>query len=163
MMPSVLHTPLPRMRPAAPYQRFLSDLGAVLRHAGIRSSAGARRPVAGPTAPDARSADPVVGRVQTFVDEHLAADLTVDELAEAAELSPSTLARRFKDAMGTTPWRYVLQRRIDKAKRLLVTTDRSLAAIAFDTGFYDQPHFTRAFKRLEGQPPGAYRDEARET
>jgi len=163
MTPSVFRSdalPIPHQ---AAYDRFLATLGRVLRHAGIRSSVGARRPVAGPTAPDARSADPVVGRVQTFVDEHLAADLTVVELAEAAELSPSTLARRFKDAMGTTPWRYVLQRRIDKAKRLLVTTDRSLAAIAFDTGFYDQPHFTRAFKRLEGQPPGAYRDEARET
>ena len=101
--------------------------------------------------------------MQTFVDEHLAADLTVDELADAADLSSSSLGRRFKATVGTTPWRYVLQRRIDAAKRLLEATDRSLAAIAFDTGFYDQPHFTRAFKRLEGQPPGAYRDEARET
>jgi len=162
MMPSVLHTPLPRMRPAAPYQRFLSDLGAVLRRAGIRSSVGARRPVAGPTAPDALPADPVVGRVQTFVDAHLAADFTVNDLADAVDLSPSSLERRFRAEMGTTPWRYVLARRIDAAKQLLETNDRSLAAIAFDTGFYDQPHFSRAFKRLEGQPPGAYRDDAKD-
>ena len=145
-----------------PYQHFLEELNGMLRRAGVRSSFDAERPVAGPSAPDGLDADPVVGRVQTFVDNHLAADLTVDELADAADLSPASLGRRFKAAMGTTPWRYVLQRRIDKAKRLLETTDRSLAAIAFDTGFYDQPHFTRTFKRIEGQPPGAYRDNAKE-
>lgn len=144
-----------------PYQRFLAELDGVLQRAGIRSSFSACRSVAGPSVPDALDADSVIGRVQVFVDEHLAADLTVDELAGAADLSPSTLERRFK-AIGTTPWGYVLQCRIETAKHLLSTTDRSLAAIAFDTGFYDQPHFTRTFKRLEGQPPGAYREGAKE-
>jgi AraC family transcriptional regulator len=73
----------------------------------------------------------VVGQVQTFVDEHLAADLTVKQ-------------------------------RVERVKRLLATTDCSLASIALDTGFYDQAHLTRTFKRLEGVTPGTYRDEADE-
>lgn len=145
-----------------PYQRFLEELNGMLRRTGIRSSFDVTHPVAGPSTPDALDADPVVGRVQTFVDAHLGADLTVDDLADAVDLSPSSLERRFRSEMDTTPWRYVLARRIDAAKRLLETTDRSLAAIAFDTGFYDQSHFTRTFKRLEGQPPGAYRDDAKD-
>jgi len=160
MTPSVFCTDSRPTPHQAAYDRFLVTLGRMLRRAGIRSSFDTCKSVAGPSAPDAPAVDPVVGRVQTFVDAHLAADLTVDELAEAVDLSPSSLERRFRAEMDTTPWRYVLQRRIDAAKRLLETTDRSLVAIAFDTGFYDQPHFTRTFKRLEGQPPGAYRDEA---
>jgi len=156
------HAPSSLTRPPSPPQRFLTALGALLRRAGIRSAFDRHGPLAGPLPSDALGTDPVVGRVQTFVDAHLAADLTVDELADAVDLSPSSLERRFRAEMDTTPWRYVLQRRIDAAKHLLETTDRSLAAVAFDTGFYDQPHFTRTFKRLEGQPPGAYRDDARE-
>ena len=162
MTPPVLHVPPSRVRLSVPYQRFLSNLGAVLRGVGIRSSFDVMRPVASPSTPDGLDADPVVGRVQTFVDNHLAANLTVDDLADAVDLSPSSLERRFRAEMDTTPWRHVLDRRIDAAKRLLETTDRSLAAIAFDTGFYDQPHFTRTFKRIEGQPPGAYRNDAKE-
>jgi len=162
MIRSTFRAPSYRVRSRLPYQQFVKELNGVLQRAGIRSSFDVTRPVAGPSAPDRLNTDPVVGRVQTFVDEHLAADLTVDELADAADLSPASLGRRFKAAMGTTPWRYVLQRRIDAAKHLLETTDRSLATIAFDTGFYDQPHFTRTFKRLEGQPPGAYRDGAKD-
>jgi transcriptional regulator GlxA family with amidase domain len=98
-----------------------------------------------------------VGRVQTFVDAHLAADLTVDRLAAVVDRSPSTLVRRFKDELGTTPWRYVMERRVAAAKRLLDATDRPLAAVAVDTGFYDQAHLTRTFRRLEGRTPGEYR------
>jgi len=100
----------------------------------------------------------VIGRVRQFVDDHLAADLTLRDLADVADVSPSSLGRRFKAETGTTPWRYVLKRRIERAKALLRDTDRSLAAIALDTGFYDQPHFTRTFKRFEGETPGEYRD-----
>jgi transcriptional regulator GlxA family with amidase domain len=138
---------------------FLSGLDALLRRAGIARPAP-RFPVAGPS-PDASTPatdDLVVGQVQDFVDDHLAADLTLDRLAEAAGVSPSSLGRRFREEMDTTPWRYVLRRRVEKAKELLRETDRSLAAIALDTGFYDQPHFTRTFKRFEGQTPGDYRE-----
>lgn len=101
----------------------------------------------------------MVGHVQTFVDTHLAEDLSVDRLAAVADVSPSSLTRRFRREADTTPWRYVLEARVEAAKRLLVETDRSLVRIAIDTGFYDQPHLTRTFKRLEGQTPGDYRAE----
>jgi AraC family transcriptional regulator len=139
------------------YRSFLSDLQALLRANGLRARSGRSLPVAGPSTDQQR--DPVVGRVQAFVDEHLAADLSLDRMAAVANRSPSTLARRFREEADTTPWRYVMERRVAAAKRLLATTDRSLASIAVDTGFYDQAHLTRTFKRLHGQTPGEYRDE----
>lgn len=141
------------------YGRFRADLNALLRKAGIRPATPAR-PIAGraPDVPAPEADDLVVGRVQEFVDDHLAAELTLSDLADVADVSPSSLGRRFKAETGTTPWRYVLKRRIERAKALLQNTDRSLAAIALDTGFYDQPHFTRTFKRFEGKTPGEYRD-----
>lgn len=135
---------------------FLADLHTLLRANGIRSRFGPVLPVAGPATEQQR--DPVVGQVQTFVDEHLAGDLSLDRMAAVADVSPSSLTRRFKAEADTTPWRYVMERRVEAAKRLLVETDRTLAEIAFDTGFYDQAHLTRTFRRFEGMTPGAYRD-----
>ncbi|WP_181149267.1 AraC family transcriptional regulator [Salinibacter sp. 10B] len=117
-------------------------------------------PVAGSSAADEAAPNPVVGQVQTFVDEHLAADLSLDRMAAVADVSPSSLVRRFKAAADVTPWRYVMEARVQKARRLLAETDRPIATIAIDAGFYDQAHLTRTFKRLEGQPPGAFREQA---
>jgi transcriptional regulator GlxA family with amidase domain len=135
-----------------------SELDAILRAAGIARTRS-RLPVASARSGTSQHDDRVVGRVQDFIDDHVAADLTLDRLADVAGLSPSSLGRRFKAATGTSPWQYVLQRRVEAAKRLMDTTDRPLAAIAFDTGFYDQSHFTRTFKRFEGTTPGGYRAE----
>ncbi|HHP7239311.1 helix-turn-helix domain-containing protein [Longibacter sp.] len=143
------------LRVHSSYRGFLSDLNILLRDAGIS-------PVAGPSADSTPSGEYVVGQVQAFVEEHLAADLTVEHLADVADVSPSSLARRFGAETDTTPWRYVMERRIEAAKRLLAMNDRSLAEIAFDTGFYDQAHLTRTFRRFEGVTPGTYRDEAEE-
>jgi transcriptional regulator GlxA family with amidase domain len=133
----------------------LDSLNALLRGAGIAPVGQHGLPVAGE--PASAQEGPVVGHVQTFVEAHLAEDLSVDRLAAVADLSPSSLTRRFRREAGTTPWHYVLEARVEAAKRLLAETDRSLVRIAIDTGFYDQAHFVRTFNRLEGQTPGAYR------
>ena len=119
-----------------------------------------RLPVAG----HGYDAELLVGRVVTHLDDHLVdPNLDLDQLADAAHVSPSSLGRAFRDVLDTTPWRYVMRRRIDHAKRLLVDTDCSLTDIALDAGFYDQAHFSRTFKRFTGTTPGTFREESQDT
>ena len=96
-------------------------------------------------------------RVALFIERNLAGDLTLATLAGVAGLSPSHFARRFKAALGEAPHRYVLARRVNAAKRLLLETEMPLAEIAVETGFSSQAHLTGIFGRAVGMPPGAYR------
>ena len=99
----------------------------------------------------------VIGDVKIYIDEHLDQNLRLEQIAQEAHLSPFHFARIFRHLEGTSVWQYILQARIDKAKLLLEQEDLSLTEIALITGFYDQSHFTKTFKRLTGQTPGQYR------
>lgn len=81
---------------------------------------------------------------------------SLDELAEAVGTRPFPLLRAFRDALGLPPHAYLNQVRVRKARALL---DEGLrpAEVAARTGFADQAHLTRHFKRTLGVPPGAYR------
>ena len=85
------------------------------------------------------------------------APLPIHEVAAAAGVTPSHLARVLWRHEGHTPSTYLRRLRIEWAKVQLLRTKRSLADIALDAGFADQSHFTRAFARLEGTTPGRYR------
>jgi AraC family transcriptional regulator len=100
-------------------------------------------------------------RVTDFMTEHVADDLALDELAALANLSAKHFARAFRQSTGIPPHRWLIERRIDRAKALLSSGDLSLAEIALACGFADQSHFTAAFRRGTGVTPGAYRREAR--
>lgn len=63
----------------------------------------------------------------------------------------------FRLAMGVTPYRYVLQRRIDRMKSELESPDKNLIDIAADCGFASQAHMTDVFRKQVGVPPGAFR------
>jgi transcriptional regulator GlxA family with amidase domain len=84
---------------------------------------------------------------------------SVAELAVKVSLSVSQFERQFKKKFQTTPLKYIARIRIEAACRLLVSTDQSLSAIALQTGFYDQSHFTNQFVRLKGMTPSLYRKE----
>ena len=91
------------------------------------------------------------------IEEQLDANLTLDQLAAAAHLSAYHFARQFKAATGLPPHQYVIARRIERAKEILLSeTDLSLAEIATLVGFSDQSQFTRHFKRLIGVTPGRF-------
>lgn len=96
-------------------------------------------------------------RVIEYIEAHLDQDLTLTELAEVACLSPCHFSRSFKQATGSGPQRYTVQRRVERAKMLLRNGDDTLAGIAAALGFADQSHFTAAFRRETGLPPGRYR------
>ena len=96
-------------------------------------------------------------RVCDFIMEHLADDLRLDDLAELTGLSCKHFVRAFKQATGLPPHQYLIRQRVEAAKRLLLDTKVSLADIALKCGFTDQSHFTAAFRKVVGVPPGAWR------
>lgn len=91
-----------------------------------------------------------------------AQDLSIDKLAAISHLSPYHFSRLFKQSTGLTPHQYVLQRRIEEAKRLLRDTRLDLAEIAQRLGFRDQSHFTERFRKITGATPKRWRDKAQD-
>ena len=96
-------------------------------------------------------------RAVDFIETHLEHDPSLPVLAAVTGLSPIYFARQFKLATGLPPYQYLLRRRLERAKRLLSTSDLPIAAIAVDCGFCHQEHLTRVFRRHCGATPGAYR------
>jgi AraC family transcriptional regulator len=92
-------------------------------------------------------------QVTEYIHEHLHQDLKLVEIAAIVQISPYHFLRLFKQRMGITPHQYILQRRIEKAKYLLQNSEFSIADIAMQTGFCDQSHLTRYFKRIIGTTP----------
>lgn len=98
-----------------------------------------------------------LARARDYVEAHLGQDVGLDEIAGAAGLSPFHFSRAFRKATGQSPVRYLLGRRIERAKDLLTGSPVSLAEVALAVGFSGQSHFTTAFRRATGLPPGAWR------
>jgi len=99
----------------------------------------------------------VLQSIEDYVDTHLEAALSIEELARNLKVSVSHFTRSFRRATGLTPHTFVLHRRLHRAQELLARTDLSLVEIALATGFCDQSHFSRRFHQLIGLPPRAFR------
>ncbi|MCI0336364.1 MAG: AraC family transcriptional regulator [Acidobacteria bacterium] len=96
-------------------------------------------------------------RVRDFIDENLEGDLSLVEIAQAADLSPYHFARSFKQTTGLTPIQFLMQRRIDYAKRLLIESELPIVEVGLSAGFKNQSHFTTLFRKLTAMTPRAYR------
>ena len=96
-------------------------------------------------------------RVIAHVDDNLAEDLSLKDLAGIAAMSPYHFARAFKVATGASPLQYVINARVNQAKVLLKTTKLTVSQIAFRTGYADPGRFSRHFKKRVGVTPGAFR------
>ncbi len=94
-------------------------------------------------------------RVLEMIDAALDTRLTIEMLAREVGLSAAHFARAFKETLGRAPHQYLLAQRLERARRLLESTALTLSDIAQRTGFADQAHFTRLFKRAFGTTPGA--------
>jgi transcriptional regulator GlxA family with amidase domain len=81
----------------------------------------------------------------------------VERLARVSRVSAAHFARSFKDAFGVPPHRYLLTRRLERAKALLRDTDLSITAIAFETGWKSLGTFGRIFRDVIGESPGELR------
>lgn len=98
-----------------------------------------------------------IGLVRDFVEDNLADEISLDDMAGVAGLSRYHFLRVFKAATGMTPNRYVLARRADRAKAMLRDTRLPLSEIAVATGFKSAPRFVRSFREATGTTPGAWR------
>ena len=96
-------------------------------------------------------------RTAQVLNEGLGSKVTLAHVAAGCGLSVAHFARAFKQTTGRTPHRWLVEQRVEHAKRLLVTSALALAEIAAICGFADQSHFTRVFLQLVGSGPGAWR------
>jgi AraC family transcriptional regulator len=94
----------------------------------------------------------LVGAVE-YTQDQLNADLTVSGIAQAVGMSSDHFSRLFKESTGQSPYRYVVEARVRKAKELLTTGKFTISEAAHHFGFVDQSHLTRHFKRVFGLPP----------
>ena len=98
---------------------------------------------------------PLARRLRDVLDDRFAESFTIAEIARQLGAHPSHLVRVFSQTYGIAPHRYLVGRRVDAARRLLVDGCRPADAAA-RTGFHDQAHLTRHFRRVWGATPGAF-------
>jgi AraC family transcriptional regulator len=102
---------------------------------------------------------PRLNRVREYIEHNLANNISLTALAEVAGLSLYHFAKAFKQSTGATPHQYLLTRKIDRAKELLNDPKRSVLEASARTGFVDQSHFTKTFRRLVGVTPTEFRNQ----
>src|SRR5262249_31722031 len=98
-------------------------------------------------------------RVIEYVESNLEHDLTLAEIAQEIDLSVHHFARAFKQTTGLTPHKFLIQRRIERAKALLANHELPLAEVSLRSGFKNQSHFTTLFRKITTTTPKAYRDD----
>jgi AraC family transcriptional regulator len=100
-------------------------------------------------------------RVIEFMNANLTSSLRLGDLAREAGLSAAHLLRSFRQSTGKTPHQYLLDRRVERAQALMREPRNSLADVALSTGFANQHHLSRVFRRIRGVTPSAYRQSLR--
>ena len=110
--------------------------------------------------PDATQHRVEIRRAVAYMEDNLAADLSLDAIARESGMSTYHFAHLFAQVMGVPPHQYVIRTRIERAK-VLISRDRiRLGEVALRVGFSDQSHFTRHFKRLVGVTPRVFAQDA---
>jgi AraC-like DNA-binding protein len=97
-----------------------------------------------------------VKRAREYIDGNLTLNPSLEAIADAAGMSPFHLLREFRKALGLAPHAYLVQRRVDLARHLILK-GRPLRSIAMEVGYCDQGHLSREFRRFFGVPPGSAR------
>ena len=98
-----------------------------------------------------------IRRATELLEAHLDGDIALQQVAEACELSVSHFARAFKQTFRMPPYRWLIERRVDRARDLMTNSRLPLADIAVQCGFADQSALNRSFKRIHGVTPGIWR------
>lgn len=97
-------------------------------------------------------------RATEYINANLGEHLTLSKISDALAMSPCHFAHVFKQATGLPPHRYVMERRIERAKSLLRETDLSVAEIAKQVGYSNQCHFSVVFHKFTGEAPRRYKN-----
>jgi AraC-like DNA-binding protein len=98
-------------------------------------------------------------RVQRYLEQRISENLTLEDLAAVTGMNVYEFAKRFKTATGLSPYQYVLEQRLRRAKDLLEHSQLPLAEVAYSVGFSSQAHMSKVFKERLGYTPKAYRNE----
>lgn len=145
---SGLHAALQHMNlaPLAAQSEWLILLDRMLTHSGV----------AAPSWGDGALAPEQWQRVREYCHVHLGEKITLDDLAALCGQGCYPFLRRFTRTVGMTPHAWLLRLRLEHACRRLRSGKEELVTIALDTGFYDQSHFNRAFRKAYGIAPSVY-------
>ena len=100
---------------------------------------------------------PRLQRALDYIENNLAIDLKVDDVANVVGMSAFHFAHCFRESMGIAPHKYLIKRRIERAAEMLRHTVDPISQIALSVGFPNQSHFTTVFRRLIGSTPFTYR------
>ncbi|MEC5127749.1 AraC family transcriptional regulator [Verrucomicrobiales bacterium BCK34] len=135
---------------------FLSGKSPIRKHDGsICGLLGLMYPIETPEEQRAYFGD--LQKAIEYIDNHFTSEVTAAKLADLAGLSVPHFNRLFRRVLRLSPMEYVLSLRIQEAQRLLATTPSTMSEIGAATGFYDQSHFTKRFRKITGMTPLAYR------
>ena len=96
-------------------------------------------------------------RITDYVEANLEKEISVQHLAALVGLSATHFSSLFRNATGVSPHRFLIQKRVERARKLLVSSSDSIAHVAIQVGFYDQSHLTRQMRRVLGICPGRLR------
>ena len=96
-------------------------------------------------------------RIRSYIEDKLGSSIRATDLAGVVQLSTSHFFRAFRTTFEESPLAYIMQRRIRRAQELMLTSRLPLSQVALECGMCDQPHFSRAFRRIVGTNPNAWR------
>lgn len=96
-------------------------------------------------------------KVQDYIAEHLAEEISIERLAELVELSSSHFSHVFKETTGLTPLQFVTRERITRSQQMIRETSRSLIEIGLEIGYTSPSHFAQVFRRVVGVTPTEFR------
>jgi AraC family transcriptional regulator len=99
----------------------------------------------------------VLRRCMALMDAHIERDLRLGDLASEAGMSSSHFIRSFRESTGRTPYQFLLQQRVKRAQELMRDPRISLTEVALASGFADQHHLARVFRRITSMTPSGYR------
>lgn len=116
---------------------------------------------AGDNAHGKRTGSRCVAAAADFIATNYPLPISVEDIAAAAGVSRTTLFRVFKSEMNLSPADFLIEYRIDQAKKLLSATDISISAVARSAGYEDNMYFSRAFRKITGMTPTEYRSRNR--
>jgi AraC family transcriptional regulator len=131
---------------------YTDSLGTAL---AVRLVAGQR--VGTAPAPAQGLTRPQLRRVTEYIEANLDGDLSLSALADVAGLSASHLKTQFKRSTGLPVHEYVIHRRVDRARGLLVRSEMPASLVALESGFSHQSHMARCMRRVLGLTPGEVR------
>ena len=98
-------------------------------------------------------------QVLDYIDHHLDQVIKLTELADLLNMSQFHFCRLFKQSVGLSPYQYLLQQRVERAKEALLNSDRLIADIALDRGFNSHSHLSKQFRQLTGLTPNKFRNQ----